>query len=383
MKEDHSYAKIFPLLEGNEFEQLVDDVKENGLIHSITLFEDKILDGRNRYRACLQAKVEPKFIEFSGSDPISFVISCNSSRRDLTASQRACCAVNATRLVNRLKREAKERQGTRTDLEHSAKVGTMLENGKTRDILAKRFKVSHGYVDDAFAIKSLSKQLKELAEKPETEWTELVEKSNGLTSLFGDVLAGRKSIADAKREKVRFDYEVRVVEAELEKRAIPQLVLADPPWQHAEPGATTKSRRVDNQYEPRSLDDIKSDIPTTSSDCILFLWAVQPMLPEALEVMNEWGFDYKTCAVWDKETIGLGHWFRSQHEMLLVGVKGKVSPPADFLLVSSIFKEKKTTHSKKPLCVYEWIEKAFPEDRKLEMYARKVRKGWGSMGNEI
>lgn len=382
MIEDHSYAEIFPLLEGEDFEQLVDDIKDNGLIHPITLLENKVLDGRNRYRACLQAEVEPKFAEFSGNDAISFVISCNASRRDLTASQRACAAVNAEQLVNRLQKEAKERQ---KELGKSHGLGPSGKNslrGRPRDFLAKRFRVNSRYVEDAFVIKRLRREIEKLTLKPELEWKELVQKCNGLSDLFNEVLSGKKTLADAKRERDRFDYDKRVVEAALKKTEVPQVVLADPPWQY-EKGSTTTSREIENQYDTLTVEDIIAQIPTTAPDAVLFLWATQPLLRQALDVINAWGFEYKTGAIWDKEVIGMGYWFRIQHELLLVGVKGKVPPPAEFLRVSSIFREKRTEHSKKPLCVYEWIEKAFPTERKLEMYARKAREGWGIQANEL
>lgn len=82
--EYHELANIFPLIEGEEFEKLVDDIKENGQIHSIVLHDDKILDGRNRYRACLTAGIEPIFYEYDGDDPVGLVISENLNRRMLS-----------------------------------------------------------------------------------------------------------------------------------------------------------------------------------------------------------------------------------------------------------------------------------------------------------
>jgi N6-adenosine-specific RNA methylase IME4 len=106
-------------------------------------------------------------------------------------------------------------------------------------------------------------------------------------------------------------------------------------------------------------------------------------LPEALEVLNAWGFAYKTNAVWDKGKIGLGYWFRIQHELLLIGTKGDVRPPIESARISSVFREERTGHSTKPEAVYEWIEQAFPGRAKLEMYARRRRFGWASWGKEI
>jgi N6-adenosine-specific RNA methylase IME4 len=157
-----------------------------------------------------------------------------------------------------------------------------------------------------------------------------------------------------------------------------EIILADPPWQYED--VKTQSRSIENQYQTASLEEIKTHIPESAEDSVLFLWATAPLLVEALDVMQSWGFRYRTCAIWDKETIGMGYWFRIQHELLLVGIRGEFSPPEDFLRVSSIFRQRRTTHSTKPEVVYEWIEKVWPHQSKLEMYARKERQGWTNWG---
>lgn len=88
----HPLADFFPLIEGAEFEALVSSIRHNGLIEPITLFENKILDGRNRYRACKQTGVELKFDDFTGEDPIRFIVSKNVNRRHLNTSQRSAFA---------------------------------------------------------------------------------------------------------------------------------------------------------------------------------------------------------------------------------------------------------------------------------------------------
>jgi ParB-like chromosome segregation protein Spo0J len=84
----HPLADIFPLLEGDEFEALVADIKANGLHEPIILLDDLILDGRNRYRACIAAGVEPSWRPFQGDDPAAYVVSMNVARRHLTAEQK-------------------------------------------------------------------------------------------------------------------------------------------------------------------------------------------------------------------------------------------------------------------------------------------------------
>jgi len=84
----HPLADIFPLIEGAEFEELVEDIKANGLREPIAMFEDKVLDGRNRYRACAAAGTEPTFTVYQGDNPAAYVISANIRRRHLTVEQK-------------------------------------------------------------------------------------------------------------------------------------------------------------------------------------------------------------------------------------------------------------------------------------------------------
>ena len=80
----HPYADILPLLEGEAFDALVSDIRANGLMEPITIYQDMILDGRNRLRACKAAGIEPEFLEFDGDDPLAFVLSLNVHRRHLS-----------------------------------------------------------------------------------------------------------------------------------------------------------------------------------------------------------------------------------------------------------------------------------------------------------
>jgi hypothetical protein len=84
----HPLSSFFPLIEGPEFQELVADIRKRGLEDPITLHEGKILDGRNRYRACREAGIEPRFNDYAGHDPSGFVISKNVFRRHLTTAQK-------------------------------------------------------------------------------------------------------------------------------------------------------------------------------------------------------------------------------------------------------------------------------------------------------
>jgi len=90
--EFHELCCIFPRCTDEELQLLVSDIRENGLQTPITLYEGKILDGRNRYLACQMLNIEPDYVEFDGKDPLPFVVSRNLCRRHLSESQRAMVA---------------------------------------------------------------------------------------------------------------------------------------------------------------------------------------------------------------------------------------------------------------------------------------------------
>lgn len=158
------------------------------------------------------------------------------------------------------------------------------------------------------------------------------------------------------------------------------LVYCDPPWQYT-PAEIT--RQVENHYPTMSDEEIyKMDLPELSFDCLLLIWATVGKLPTALKTIEAWGFTYKSHCVWDKEIIGMGYWFRGQHELLLVATRGNFSPPEVEDRISSMYKEKRTEHSKKPDFYYDWIEKSFPNTKKIELFSRNKREGWEAWGNE-
>ena len=160
-----------------------------------------------------------------------------------------------------------------------------------------------------------------------------------------------------------------------------QIIYADPPWRYD--FSKDNADKIENHYPTMTIEDICSITPPCDDNSVLYIWATAPKLLEALQVMKSWGFQYKTQAVWDKTWVGMGYWFRGQHEILMVGVKGKFSPPSPKLRESSVYREKKSKHSKKPLYFKELINKQFPNKTKLEMFAREKSKGWDVWGNEV
>jgi len=152
--------------------------------------------------------------------------------------------------------------------------------------------------------------------------------------------------------------------------------ITDPPWDYLGFDGTP--------YPTMKLDEIcklkVNDVCT--EDAVLMMWVPSAMLPGALEVIKAWGFDYKTSAVWDKQTPGQGGYFRQQHEFLLLATKGNPPTVDPKTTSASVFSEKRGEHSAKPHSFYELIERMYPGLGKLEMFSRNKRDGWTMWGNQ-
>jgi N6-adenosine-specific RNA methylase IME4 len=161
------------------------------------------------------------------------------------------------------------------------------------------------------------------------------------------------------------------------------IILADPPWKY---NFGNEERSIQINYPTMLHEDI-CNLPISeisTPDAVLYLWATAPKLAEALDVINRWGFTYKTNAVWAKSRMITGYYFRLQHEHLLIATKGKGIPtPLGENRVSSIIQAPTRKHSQKPDERYTILEKYYPEFPKIELFARNTRDGWASWGNEV
>lgn len=140
--EAHEYSLVFPDMEADQFAQLVHDIKARGLLHEIVLFEGKILDGRHRYRACLEANVTPRFRTFKGDDPSGYVVSENLSRRHLSASQLGMVAASLAEVeCERARRRSllNLKQGDVSPMEPIGSVGE--KTGRTAVLVARKLNI--------------------------------------------------------------------------------------------------------------------------------------------------------------------------------------------------------------------------------------------------
>lgn len=392
--DDHHLANLFPLIEGEEFDALAADIKAHGLHDPIDLYQGKILDGRNRYRAAMAAGVELEkrnfrnFVpEFFGN-PLDYVLGKNLKRRHLNESQRAMVAA----------RLATMRQGERTDItEPSANLPKVDAPKVPQETAARTLSISERALRHARATQQTgTPALIRAVERGKLAVSQAAQAAR-LSPEIQDRIAGLAEDDAANAVRTAVKQEARAArEADLGERqtALPDkkygVILADPEWRF-EPYSreTGMDRAPENHYSTSTTDVIASrDVGSIAADdCVLWLWATSPMLPQALAVMAAWGFDYKTHAIWHKLRNGLGrgsgYWFTGEHELILIGTRGKVVAPATALCGSVIAAPWQGSHSAKPEAIAELIERAFPSLPKIELNRRgAARPGWDAWGNE-
>src|SRR4051812_47055110 len=172
-----------------------------------------------------------------------------------------------------------------------------------------------------------------------------------------------------------------------------ETVLADPPWRFQNRTGKVAPEHVRlARYETMDLDDI-SALPVAdvvAKEAHLYLWVPNALLAEGMEVMEAWGFTYKTNLVWyktrkdgDPDGRGVGFYFRNVTELVLFGIRGKDNrtlPPGRRQV--NLFPEQKREHSRKPEQLYDIIESCSPGPY-LELFARHPRDRWRQWGNEI
>lgn len=161
-----------------------------------------------------------------------------------------------------------------------------------------------------------------------------------------------------------------------------QVVYCDPPWQYNNSGFNSSAEQ---HYPTMSMDELRA-MPVKNmraDNAVMFMWATNPLLKEAIELMGTWGFEYKTNIAWVKDRqINLGFYVYGKHELLLIGTNGSMLPIGD--KPSSVMTGSNNIHSKKPESTYELIEAMYPRLKYVELFARNTpRNGWVKWGNEV
>lgn len=347
-----------PAIEERLYTELRADIARRGVLVPLAVDDTGLVyDGRARLRGAAEVGLAAVPVTLvAPTDPVEYMLLAALQRRHLSASQRAALAVELDS-YRQLREQAQQRSlANLRQNQPDTEVAGLPPRGKTRELAANQAGVSPRTVQDAATVR---------AHDPE---------------LFEQVKAGR----------IAADHAARRVRRQLRDAQLPppppppegpfELIYADPPWQLGHPDSR---HAPENHYPTMHLDEIKA-LPVPAADnAILYLWTVNQLLPQALDVCNAWGFDYVANLAWVKPSIGLGVWTRNRHELLLIGRRGRISPPEPDQRPDSVIEAKRGRHSAKPETVYQLIETAYPQLSKLELFHRgSARPGWTTWGNE-
>lgn len=360
------YEKIVPKMLPDEYESLKESIKTLGQLYPIIANPNlEILDGHSRFRICQELGLSPKYETRSFTSVLEereFIVTVNLMRRHLNDLDRAALAQELERIEGE---RAKPRQEftqlagksengePRTKAEIGGVQMNTTEKGKARDVAARRVGLSP----------TMYHRAKTIIDK-------------GSDELKQAVREGKTSVSYAYKK-------IMSKERSLETPPLPEgvfdVVYADPPWEYY----LNLRSSPDSHYGTMSMEALCDIKVPFAEDAILFLWTTNAQLENAFTLLKAWGCMYKSHLVWVKNRFGTGSYFRGQHELLLLAVKGNVPCPLEENRPSSVVLADVEEHSKKPDQVRLLIQKMFPNRKYLELFAREKTDGWESWGNEL
>ncbi len=333
---------------------LAASIGDVGLLHPIVVTpEGRLIAGQRRLEACrflgwadVPVTVVDLYQAARGEAHENFV------RKDLLPSE----IVALKRAIEPIeRREARDRQGSRTDIGHSQALGGW--QGDTRDNIARYLRVGRTTIERAEAVV-------QAAEEDPDEYGRLADQMDR----SGKVAGAYRRLTVLKQAKA----------LEAQPPSLPtgpfQVIVADPPWRYGSGN--------DLPYPTMALEEIKAlpVLDIADRDAILWLWTTNAHLRVAFEVVECWGFQYKTLLTWVKHRMGTGEWLRGQTEHCLLATRGK--PVFLHGNHTTVLDGARREHSRKPEEFYCLVEATCPGD-KVDLFARQLRGHWQSYGSEV
>lgn len=332
------------MMSETEFGLLKSDIQAHGVREPVTISGGKILDGRNRAKACRELGIDLPTREYDGHDPVGFVVSLNLHRRHLNESQRAMIAA----------RMANMKQGARTDL---ASIDAM-----SQETAAELLHVSRPSVQRAKQVRD--SQDRELIAKVES----------------GEITVNR-AITEIRKEEQRRNHE-KVAELDpgsVEKRY--NVIVVDPPWPMQKIEREVRPNQAGLDYPTMSVDEIAAVEIPAADNCHLWLWTTHKFLPDALRILSEWRLKYVCTFVWHKpggpQPVNLPQY---NCEFAIYARKG--SPHFDDVKAFfTCFEATRAGHSVKPDAFYDMVRRVTTGAR-LDMFNRREIPGFDTWGKE-
>lgn len=390
MQINESFRKLIPPLSSEEYAQLEENCKADGIRDPLVVWRGTLIDGHNRYDIAQKHGLEFQVVEkdFEDENHVKiWMIRNQKGRRNLTDGWKYMLAEAEKTIQTEIGaaiRKATEGRPKQAEIVdgNQEKLLSIIDNSLTEnpsDIMEKqkhntRKKIAESLGWSTGKVAMADRVFK--SEKPEIK-AAVLSGEKSINEAYKEI---KKVEIEAKRDEIRETLTAQYLETGEKKYRV---IYADPPWKYgnAMPEYVTTP---EDHYPAMSTIDICA-MPINDiceNDAVLFLWTTSPHLEETFEVIKAWGFKYKTSFVWDKVKHNMGHYNSVRHEFLLVCTKGSCVPDVKKLF-DSVVTEERTTHSKKPETFREIIDTIYTDGNRIELFARNVNKeGWDVYGNQ-
>jgi N6-adenosine-specific RNA methylase IME4 len=384
IKIDPEFEALIPPLSPEEFAGLEAGILADGCLSPLVVWNDILVDGHNRFKICTQHGIDFQTRPVLLADRRAarlWIYRNQMHRRNITvqAKIRLGLAMKAD-----IEAEAKERQGTRNDIrqisDECLRTDEVIADGAgtSRDTVRKYEKVLNEGTEDLIAAcddgRISISAAAEIATLPAEEQDAIAKAEDAPVAKIAKAIKADKH---RKSKAARLE----VIKAMPWPEGKYRVILADPPWSYDNSGLDASAAK---QYETMSTEDICTmpirDLATDNA--VLFMWGTSPLLPDALRVIESWGFEYKTSIVWDKDRPNYGNYVSVQHEFLFIATRGACTPDIDLRPGSVLRIERTGRHSEKPEEFRKLIDTLYPNGPRIELFARTAVEGWERWGNE-
>lgn len=394
----HPAADIFPWIEGAEFDELVADIAERGIVEPIVFLDSQVLDGRNRYMAARKLGIEYPRVDYTGDDPVGFVLSKNLMRRHLTTGQRAMVATK----IAKLPRGTNQHTARAVSSPSQAQIGAAV--GVSQDSLQRARQVDEAgaeeLVQEVTAGRVPLKIAAEIASLPKEDQQavldEVAKSENGkktLRQVTRRINAERQEAKRQRKAENRTEFAGGTID-DLRRMALSGqkfgFVYADPPWRYETYSEAGQDRSASQHYGTMSLKEIEAmPVKALAADnCLLGLWTTRTHLRQSFDVIDAWGFEYVSILfVLVKQNpsgegwhMGNGHWTRANAEICLLAKRG--NPVRLDAGVSELIVVPREPHSAKPEEARARIMRLV-DGPYIELFARQQSPNWCAWGDQV
>lgn len=350
--------QLLPELAADDYDRLRADIAERGVLVPVEVDEHgAILDGHHRRRIADELGIDCPTVTRTGlaeHEKRLHAVALNLARRHLTDAQKVM-------LGRTIEPDIAEAARVRMQSGKAADPEDKCPEGQTRDEVARQVGLGSGRTYE---------RAKATLAKAERVAPEVVAKAERGEVTMRDVAKEVRRAEKAERVATIAERQPTVADGLFATIAI------DPPWRYD--NVATRAAAADH-YPTMSLDELAGLYIPAADDSHLYLWVTNPFLRQGFDLLDAWGFTYKTTLTWAKPQIGLGNYFRSATEHVLFAVRGDLPTLTDN--TPTWFSADRRDHSEKPDEFYALAEANSPGPR-LEMFARRPRDGWSGWGNE-